>query len=72
MDIMLRTPPKLTREEAYAQMMAWLFDPTSLERVRRAMPEGATLEDALRFHRRCAQEGRRYSRVMRDEGDEVR
>lgn len=61
-----------TRQEDHAQMMAWLGDTTGLERLRRRMPAGSTLEDALRLHRRLAQEGRRPSKVMRDELHEER
>jgi len=56
--------PSLTRKEALAQMLAWLDDGTALERLRRQMPPGSTLEDALRMHHRLAQVGRRPSQVM--------
>jgi hypothetical protein len=57
--------------ERLAQMQAWLMDPTPLEQLRRRMPAGATLEDARRLHRLLAQEGRRFSKVMRDLTDEA-
>ncbi len=57
--------------ERLAQMAAWLADPTPLEQLRRRMPAGATLEDARRLHRLLAQEGRRFSKVMRDLTDEA-
>lgn len=44
-----------------------------LERIRRTLPDGATLADALAFHRRLGQLRRQPSRCMRpweDEADE--
>ena len=62
-------PVILPREEALALMQLWLRDLSPLESLRRRMPEGATLEDALRLHRKIAQVGRQPSRVMQEEGD---
>jgi hypothetical protein len=58
--------PAAARTARLAQMMAWLHDTGPLELLRRRMPPGATLDDARRLHRLIAQEGRRFSKVMRD------
>lgn len=67
---MHRDPPKLTPEEALAQMMRWATDLEGLELLRRALPEGATLDDALSFHRRLHQKRRQPSRVMQEDESE--
>lgn len=54
-----------------AQMRAWLEDTAPLEQLRRRMPPGSTLEDARRLHRLLAQQGRRFSKVMRDLTEEL-
>lgn len=64
-------PSDREHAERLARMMAWLEDPAPLEQLRRRMPPGSTLEDARRLHRLLAQEGRRFSKVMRDLTDEL-
>jgi hypothetical protein len=57
------------------QVRAWMLSQEGLERIRRTLPEGATLEDALTFHRKLKQLRRQPSRCMRtweDEGDDGR
>lgn len=50
-------------------MRGWLEDGEGLERIRRAMPPGATREDALALRRRLKQLRRRPSRCM--QGDDA-
>ncbi|MBL8786467.1 MAG: hypothetical protein JNJ59_16310 [Deltaproteobacteria bacterium] len=62
---------ELEHVERLAKMRAWLEDTAPLEQLRRRMKPGSTLDDARRLHRLLAQEGRRFSKVMRDLTDEL-
>jgi len=66
-----RDPPDLTREQARELLFEWLTL-EALEPLRRQMPAGATLEDALRLHRAMAQYDRRPSKVMQEDELDLR
>ncbi len=53
------------------QVRAWMLSQEGLERIRRTLPDGATLADALAFHRRLSQLRRQPSRCMRPSEDEA-
>jgi len=54
----------MTRDEGFAQIHRWLESREGLEIMRGGMPRGATMEDALRFHRKVSQQGRQPSKVV--------
>jgi hypothetical protein len=66
---MLRTPPELSPTEIRDLMRRWLDDLEGIELLRRSMPAGTTLEEALAFYRRLNQSDRRPSRVMTEDAE---
>jgi hypothetical protein len=56
----------MTPHERAAQMLAWTQSQEGLKRFLHLLPEGATLDDALRLHRALRQVGRQPSKVMQE------
>lgn len=66
---MWKEPPELTEAQAVEMIRLWTTELSGLRLMLVGMPDGATLDDALRAHRELTQLGRRPSRVMRADGD---